>query len=65
MKPEIIAVLIIFSTFVVLEIMFTSFFNKKGQKKSDAKSDAIVEIISTGALLIVTQPFIILSLIHI
>lgn len=51
-KPEILVVLGILVSFVLLEILFTSFFKKPGQKRSDA----IVEIISSGALVLVTQP---------
>ncbi len=53
MKPEIIIILSIFLTFIVLEILFTRFFNKPGQ----VKGDGTVEIFSTGALLLLTQPF--------
>lgn len=54
MKPEIMAVLGILLTFIVLEIIFTSFFKKKGQ----TRSDAIVEIIGSGMLVLFTQPTI-------
>ncbi|MEM7361044.1 MAG: sterol desaturase family protein [Pseudomonadota bacterium] len=54
MKPEILVVLCIFLTFIVLEILFTQFFNKKGQEKSDG----IVELASTGALTLFTQPLV-------
>ncbi len=52
MKPEILAVLLILLTFVTLELIFTRFFKKPGQ----TRTDAIVEIVSTGALVVVTQP---------
>lgn len=56
MKPEIIVVLCIFSAFILAEIIFTNFFNKKNQKTSDG----IVEFISSGALVLFTQPMILL-----
>lgn len=40
--------------FIVLEILFTQFFNKKGQ----TLADAIVEVISTSALVLFTQPLV-------
>lgn len=55
MKPEIIAVLAIYLAFILAEIIFTNFFKKKEQKTSDGA----VEFISTGVLLMLTQPFII------
>lgn len=54
MKPEIIIVLSILLGFIILEILFTSFFKKPGQKTSDG----IVEIVSSGMLLLFTQPTI-------
>jgi sterol desaturase/sphingolipid hydroxylase (fatty acid hydroxylase superfamily) len=54
MKPEIIVILCIFLTFIVLEMLFTRFFRKSGQ----TKDDAVVEIISTGTLVLLTQPFV-------
>lgn len=54
MKPELIAVIIILLGFVLLEILFTRFFSKPGQ----TRDDGIVEIISTGMLLVVTQPLV-------
>ena len=53
-KPEIIVVLLIFVGFVLLEVLFTRFFQKPGQ----TRDDAIIEIVSTGALLVLTQPFV-------
>lgn len=53
MKPEIIAVLAILLSFIVLEIIFTSFFRKPNQ----TRADAIVEIISAASLILFTQPF--------
>ena len=52
MKPEMLVILCILMIFVVLEICFTQFFNKKKQ----TNSDGIVEIISTLTLVILTQP---------
>jgi len=54
MKPEIIVVLGIFVGFIILETLFTQFFNKKGQ----VKGDGIVELIGTLVLTIVTQPLV-------
>ena len=54
MKPEIIVIMSIFSTFIVLEIFFTNFFRKPGQKPSDG----IVEIVSTLSLSLFTQPLV-------
>ena len=54
MKPEMIAILSIFLLFIVAEIIFSSFFNKKGQNKSDGW----VELVSTVALTGFTQPLI-------
>ena len=54
MKPEIIAVLSILVGFIVLEILFTQFFKKPGQKRADG----IVEIISSGMLVLFTQPLV-------
>ncbi len=47
----------IFTFFVLLEIVFTRFFSKKGQ----TGSDGIVELISAGALTLFTQPFVLLG----
>ncbi len=54
MKPEIIVILSIFVLFIIAEIVFSSFFNKKEQKRSDGW----VELISTAVLTGLTQPFI-------
>ena len=54
MRPEILVILSIFSAFIVLEIVFTRFFRKPGQ----TRDDAIVEIFSTGSLVLLTQPFV-------
>lgn len=56
MKPEIIAILSIFLFFIVMEVLFTSFFNKKGQKKGDGT----VELIGSLVLVLFSQPVIIL-----
>lgn len=52
MKPEIIAVLAIYSTFAALEIARTNFFRKGGERRGDA----IVEATSTVLLLTLIQP---------
>lgn len=52
MKPEIIIVFCIFFAFILAEILFTRFFSKSEQ----VKSDGIVEIVSTLALLLFTSP---------
>jgi len=57
MKPEIIAILSIFMAFILAEIVFTNFFKKKNQRTSDG----IVEFLSTGFLLFLTQPAIIIA----
>lgn len=54
MKPEIIAVLGVFVFFIALEIIFTNFFSKKKQ----TRSDSLVEVVSTLALVLFTQPFV-------
>ena len=57
MKPEIIVVLSIFIFFIVLEVIFTRFFNKKEQ----VKGDGWVDLISTLMLTLVTQPAVVLA----
>lgn len=54
MKPEILTILLIFLMFIVLEIVFTRFFSKPGQKKDDA----VVEVVSTSVLVLLTQPLV-------
>jgi len=54
MQPELMLILAIFTGFIVLEIIFTSFFAKPGQ----IKGDGIVEVIGTIILTGFTQPFI-------
>lgn len=54
MRPEVIAVAGIFAVFAIAEFVRTGFFVKPGQQRKDA----IVEIVSTSALLIVIQPLI-------
>ena len=54
LKPEIVAILCIFATFIILEILFTRFFRKPGQ----TKGDAVVEVISAGTLVLLTQPLV-------
>lgn len=57
MKPEAIAILSIFIGFIVLEIIFTRFFSKENQ----TRDDAIVEVVGTLMLTIITQPLILLA----
>lgn len=57
MKPEILIVMAILALFIVLEIIFTRFFNKPGQ----TRDDAIVEIIGSGMLVLITQPLILMT----
>jgi sterol desaturase/sphingolipid hydroxylase (fatty acid hydroxylase superfamily) len=54
MRPEFLAILCIFGGFILLEILFTRFFRKPGQ----TRDDAIVELVSTGTLVMLTQPFV-------
>jgi len=54
MKPEIIAVAGVFTFFIILEIIQTDFFSKKGQ----TKDDALIEILSSLALVVFTQPLV-------
>ena len=55
MKPEIMVVMGIFFSFILLEIIFTSFFRKRGQ----IKGDGLVEIIGSLVLILVTQPLVV------
>lgn len=57
MKPEIVAVLVIFVVFSATEFVRTGFFTKKGQRRKDG----IVEVISTTMLFAVTQPTVLLA----
>lgn len=57
MRPEIYAILGTFLFFGVLELFRTNLFNKPDQ----TRKDAIVEIIGSIVLTVITQPFIILS----
>jgi len=57
MKPEIIVVLSIFIFFIVLEIIFTRFFKKDAQ----VKGDGWVDLLSTLALTLVTQPAVVFA----
>ena len=57
MKPEILIILSIFVGFAVLEIVFTQFFRKPGQ----TRQDAWIELLSTGSLMFVTQPFVLFA----
>ena len=55
MKPELLIIIGIFFSFIVLEILFTSFFRKEGQ----TSGDAWVEIGSTIIVAGLTKPFIV------
>ncbi|WP_375207540.1 sterol desaturase family protein [Hyphococcus sp.] len=57
MKTEMLVILGIFASFALLEIIFTSFFRKPNQ----TRQDAIVEIVSTLTLILVTQPLALLG----
>jgi len=57
MKPEMIAILVIYGGFILLEIIFTAFFKKDGQKKGDGWVELIGTIFITG----ITQPIILAS----
>jgi len=57
MKPEIMILMGIFFSFILAEILFTKFFAKKNQ----TKSDGVVEAVSTIALIGFTQPKILLA----
>ena len=54
MKPEILVILSIFLSFITLEVIFTQFFKKEGQKPGDG----IVEVIGTLVLTLITQPLV-------
>lgn len=54
MKPEIIAILLIFAMFATAEFFRTNLFHKAGQQRKDG----IVEVVSALTLLIFTQPFV-------
>lgn len=54
MKPELLLLAGIFLGFIVLEILFSQFFKKSGQ----SSKDAIVEVISSSALVLATQPLV-------
>lgn len=57
MRTEMFIILGIFASFALLEVIFTQFFKKPGQRRSDG----IVEIVSTLMLVIVTQPLVMLG----
>lgn len=57
MKPEIIAILIIFIAFALAEYLFTNLFHKPRQRRKDV----IVEVVGTSTLLILTQPLVLLA----
>jgi len=52
LKPEILVIVGIFLAFAVLEMLYTGFFRKPGQ----TRDDAVVEIVSSGVLVLLTQP---------
>ncbi len=57
MKTEITVIMLIFFAFIALEIIFTRFFSKPGQ----TRDDALVEVIGTAMLTLVTQPLVLLG----
>lgn len=57
MRPEIIAILIIFLTFALAEFFYTNLFHKPRQRRKDA----IVEVVGTSTLFILTQPLVLLG----
>uniref|UniRef100_UPI0024920EBE hypothetical protein n=1 Tax=Janibacter hoylei TaxID=364298 RepID=UPI0024920EBE len=57
MRPEIYAILGTFLFFGLLELFRTNLFNKPDQ----TRKDAIVEIVGSLVLTLLTQPFIIVS----
>lgn len=57
MRPEVIAIVSIFVVFGLLEFLRTQLFNKPEQ----TRDDALVEIIGSFILLVITQPGIILA----
>ncbi|MEL6362819.1 MAG: sterol desaturase family protein [Pseudomonadota bacterium] len=52
MKPQMIAILAIYTFFIILEMWRTGFFKKPGARNGDAT----VEVVSTAALTMLTQP---------
>lgn len=54
MAPEMIAVVLIFSGFILAELMLTGFFRKPHQKPGDGT----VELVSTGTLSLLIQPMV-------
>mgnify|MGYP001817886180 CR=1 FL=1 len=57
MKIEMLIIIGIFIGFILLEIIYTNFFRKKNQ----TLSDIIVEIVSTGTLIGLIQPIILVT----
>jgi len=57
MSPEVIAIPAIYAGFAGLEIAFTRFFAKPKQ----TRGDAVVEIVSSLALLVIVQPAVIIA----
>ncbi len=56
MKPEVIAILLIFTLYAVAEFLRTDLLHKVGQ----SRKDWVVESVSSLVLLIFTQPFVLL-----
>lgn len=52
MKPQMIAILAIYTFFIILEMWRTGFFKKPGARNGDGT----VEVVSTAALTLLTQP---------
>ncbi|MCH9696236.1 MAG: sterol desaturase family protein [Gammaproteobacteria bacterium] len=57
MKPEVIVASSIFIAFCIAELARTNLLNKPGQRRKDA----VVEVIGTLVLLVVTQPLVLLA----
>lgn len=57
MKPEIIAILVIFLGFALVEFFRTNLFRKPRQRRKDA----VVEVVGTSTLLLLTQPLVLLA----
>ena len=57
MKPEIVALLVIFAAFAMAEALRTGLFRKTGQRSKDVA----VEVIGSLVLLAVTQPLVLLT----
>ena len=57
MKPEIIAIGVIFAAFAVAELLRTGFFIKRGQRGKDVS----IELIGSAILIAITQPLALLG----